>query len=187
MLACLRGIAIRGPVVGKQHAYALVRDWLGPMKEVDHEAALTELTRRYLAGHGPAGERDLARWAGLPLRDVRKGLTALGSEIEERGEGLVALARGPVAEELPPPRLLGPYDPVLLGWNSREDILGPHTELVTVNGLFRPFAMVEGRAVATWRLREGRVAIEPLARIPKAARAALDADAADVERFFAGA
>jgi hypothetical protein len=184
MLACLRGIAIRGPVVGKQHAYALVRDWLGPMREVDHEAALAELTRRYLAGHGPAGERDLARWAGLPLRDVRKGLTALGAEVEERGEGLVALVRAPAVEELPPPRLLGPYDPVLLGWASREDILGRHTELVTVNGLFRPFAMVEGRAVATWRLGEGRVAIEPLTRIPKAARAALDADAADVERVM---
>ena len=37
---------------------------------------------------------------------------------------------------------------MLLGWTSREDILGPHTHLVTVNGIFRPFAMVEGRAVA---------------------------------------
>ena len=184
MLACLRGIAVRGPTVGRQHAYALVRDWLGPLKEVDRESALTELARRYLAGHGPAGERDLARWAGLPLRDVRKGLTGLASELEERGEGLLSLARRPPAAELPPPRLLGPYDPVLLGWTSREDILGEHTGLVTVNGLFRPFAMVEGRAVATWRLAGGRVDIEPLGPIPKAARAALDADAVDVERFM---
>jgi DNA glycosylase AlkZ-like len=186
MLACLRGIAVRGPTVGKQHAYALVRDWLGPLKEVDRETALTELARRYLAGHGPAGERDLARWAGLPLRDVRKGLTGLASELEERGEGLYSLVRRPTAAALPPPRLLGPYDPVLLGWTSREDVLGEHTGLVTVNGLFRAFAMVEGRAVATWRLAEGRVEIEPLGPIPKASRAALDADAADVERFMEG-
>ena len=46
--------------------------------------------------------------------------------------------------------------------------------------------MVEGRAVATWRLAKGKVAIEPLGRISKAARAALDADAADVERFMEG-
>jgi hypothetical protein len=184
MLACLRGIAVRGPTVGRQHAYALVRDWLGPLKEVDRETALAELARRYLAGHGPAGERDLARWAGLPLRDVRKGLTGLASELEERGEGMLSLARRPPAAQLPPPRLLGPYDPVLLGWTSREDILGKHTRLVTVNGLFRPFAMVEGRAVATWRLAEGRVEIEPLGPIPKASRAALDADAASVERFM---
>ena len=184
MLACLRGIAVRGPTVGKQHAYALVRDWLGPLREVDHETALTELARRYLAGHGPAGERDLARWAGLPLRDVRKGLAALGSEIEEVGEGLFALVRRPPTAEPPSPRLLGPFEPVLLGWTSRGDILGSHTRLVTVNGIFRPFAMAEGRAVATWRLVKGRVEIEPLEPIPAATRAALDADAADVERFM---
>ena len=73
MLACLRGIAVRGPMTGKQHAYVLVPDWLGPQKPVDRDAALAELARRYLAGHGPATDRDLARWAGLPLRDSRAG------------------------------------------------------------------------------------------------------------------
>ena len=73
-LAALRGIVVRGPMVGKQHAYVLVRDWLGPQKPVDRDAALAELARRYLAGHGPADDRDLARWAGLPLRDARAGL-----------------------------------------------------------------------------------------------------------------
>ena len=29
MLASLRGIAVRGPMVGAQHAYVSVRDWLG--------------------------------------------------------------------------------------------------------------------------------------------------------------
>jgi hypothetical protein len=178
------GITVRGPMVGKQHAYVLVRDWLGPQGPVDRDAALAELARRYLAGHGPATDRDLARWAGLPLRDSRAGLAAIAAELEERGEGLVALKGASPAAELPPPRLLGAFDPVLLGWTSREDILGKHTGLVTVNGLFRPFAMVKGRAVATWRLAEGRVDIEPLGPIPKATRAALDADAADVERFM---
>jgi uncharacterized protein YcaQ len=184
MLTCLRGIAVRGPVSGKQHAYALVADWLGPQPEVDREAALAELARRYLAGHGPAGDRDLARWAGLPLRDARAGLEAIAAELDQRREGLVALAKAPPAAELPPPRLLGPFDPVLLGWTSRDDVLGPHGHLVTVNGIFKAFAMVEGRAAATWKLTKGKVAIEPLGRISKVARAALDADAADVERFM---
>ena len=175
MLACLRGIAVRGPMVGREHAYVLVRDWLGPLREIDREAALTELARRYLAGHGPAGERDLARWAGLPLRDVRKGLAALASELEDRGEGLVSLEQRRRGEpELPPPELLGPYDPVLLGWTSREEILGDQKQLVTVNGIFRPFAMVGGRAVATWKLSKGRVEIEPLVRISRGALAALE-------------
>ena len=76
---------------------------------------------------------------------------------------------------------------MLLGWTSREEVIGPHTQLVTINGLFRPFAMVKGRAVATWRLVKGRVEIEPLGRIAKKDRAVLDVDAADVERFMAAA
>lgn len=185
MLACLRGIAIRGPMAGREHAYALVRDWLGPQREVDHEAALGELARRYFAGHGPAGERDLARWSGLPLRDVRKGLTRLGSELEKRDDGLLALKRRRRPEaELPPPRLLGPYDPVLLGWASRDEILGSQKQLVTVNGVFRPFAMVGGRAAATWKLTKGKVSIEPLVPIARGSLAALDSEAEDVERFM---
>jgi hypothetical protein len=185
MLTCLRGIAVRGPMVGKHHAYVLVRDWLGPPEPVDRDVALAELARRYLIGHGPADDRDLAKWAGLPLRDARAGLGAIGSELEERDDGLVNLVSRPPAAEVPPPRLLGPFDPLLLGWTSREAILGPHAQLVTTNGLFRPFALVDGRAVATWRLVKGKVMIEPLGRIAKGASAALDADAADVERFMA--
>lgn len=183
-LAAVRGIVVRGPMAGKQHAYALVHDWLGPQKPVDRDAALAELARRYLAGHGPADDRDLARWAGLPLRDVRAGLGAIASELDERKDGLVALAKAPPAESLPPPRLLGAFDPLLLGWTSREDIVGPHKMLVTINGIFRPFALVDGRAVATWRLAGGKLTIEHLGRVTRKAAAALEADAARVLRFL---
>jgi hypothetical protein len=53
-----------------------------------------------------------------------------------------------------------------------------------MNGIFKPFAMVKGRAVGTWRLNRGKVTVEPLERIPKSALAALEADAADIERFM---
>ncbi len=183
-LATLRGIAVRGPMAGKEHAYALTRDWLGPQPEVDRETALAELARRYLAGHGPAGDRDLARWAGLPLRDSRAGLAAIASELDQREDGLVDLAKREPAAPMPEPMLLGAFDPLLLGWTSREDIIGPHQFLVTTNGIFRPFALVGGRAVATWRFTRNQVGIEPLERVTKKAMKALDADAADVERFL---
>ena len=187
MLACLRGLAIRGPMVGRQHAYALVRDWLGEPEPVDRGRALAELARRYLAGHGPAGERDLAKWAGLPLRDVRAGLAAIAPELEERGDGLVALAARSAPGEIPPPRLLGSYEPVLLGWASREPLIGADKAIVAVNGIFRPFALVDGRAAATWSLRDGEVAIEPFGRLEQTQARALDDEAADVLRFLAGA
>jgi hypothetical protein len=185
-LTCVRGIAVRGPMVGKEHAYVLVEDWLGSPKPVDRDAALAELARRYLVGHAPADDRDLARWAGLPLRDARTGLRAIASELVEREDGLLHLAARPPEAEVPPPRLLGAFDPVLLGWRSREAVLGPHTQLVTINGIFRPFAMVGGRAAATWKLNRGKVTIEPLGRLGKRANTALATDAADVERFMGG-
>jgi hypothetical protein len=172
-------------MAGREQAYALVRDWIGEPQPVDRDRALAELARRYLAGHGPAGDRDLARWAGLPLRDARAGLAAIAAELEERDDGLVDLAGRADAEALPPPRLLGSFDPVLLGWVSRAPLLGSHQGVVTVNGLFRPFALVRGRAAATWRLAEGKVTLEPFGRIPRGDAAALDADAADVVRFLA--
>jgi hypothetical protein len=184
-LAAARGILVRGPMAGRQHAYVLVRDWLGEQKPVDREQAVVELARRYLVGHGPADDRDLARWAGLPLRDARAGLEAISGELERRDDGLVELKKRPATGPMPPPRLLGAYDPLLLGWTSREEVVGPHEIFVAVNGLFRPFALVDGRAVATWKLAGGRVTLEPLGKVTKKAMTALDADAAEVERFFA--
>jgi hypothetical protein len=185
MLACLRGIAVRGPMSGRQHTYALVHDWLGEPAPVDRDAALAELARRYLAGHGPADDRDLAKWAGLPLRDVRAGLAAIGSELVQREDGLVELKRRPsTARSKPPAKLLGPYDPLLLGWTSREPVLGPHAEKVTTYGVFRPMALVDGRAAATWTMPGGQVDIEPFEPLKRADREALAAEAEDVVRFL---
>ena len=74
LLASIRGLVVRGPVAGRDQAFALASDWLGaPPAALGREAALGELARRYLAGHAPADDRDLARWAGIGLRDARLG------------------------------------------------------------------------------------------------------------------
>jgi uncharacterized protein YcaQ len=186
-LASLRGRAVRGPVVDGQHAYVLVTDWMDEPDEVDRTRALPELARRYLRGHGPAVDRDLARWAGLPLRDARAGLAAIASELEQRDDGLVDLAGRPPAAELPPPRLLGPFEPLLLGWTSREAVVGEHHSAITVNGIFRPFALVRGRAAATWRMPGGEVVLETFRPPSRAVAAALRKEADDVVRFLGSA
>ncbi len=186
LLASLRGIAVRGPMIGPDHAYVLVRDWLGTPPRAggpSRDQALAELARRYLAGHGPATERDLARWAGLPLRDARRGLSAIAAKLEQRDDALADL-KGQASAPLPPPRLLGSYDPVLLGWASREQITGAHQQLVTSNGLFRPFAMAGGRAVGIWSLAAGEIALRPFDPLAPAVARALAADAGDVTRFL---
>jgi hypothetical protein len=170
MKATLAGVCVRGPLVGKEQAFVLVRDWLGPQRPVEREVALGELGRRYLAGHGPSSPQDLVKWAGIPLRDARSALAGLSPPTTEA--------------PMPGPQLLGPWDELLLGWASREDVLhGSAAEVVTLNGIFHPIALVQGRAVATWSVSTGEVM--PFAPLSAAVTKALAVEAADVQRFLA--
>jgi len=184
MLACLRGIAVRGPFRGRRHAYVLAHDWVGAPRPVARERALAQLARRYLEGHAPADDRDLAKWAGLPLRDARAGFSAIAAEIRER-DGLLELKRTQRAGS-PRACLLDQWDPLLVGWRSRELLLERYPRRDSPAAHFRPFAYVGARAVATWTLRTGAVSIDgPFARVTRVENDALAADATDVERFLA--
>ena len=65
-------------------------------------------------------------------------------------------------------------------------ILGTHRAVITVNGIFRPFALVRGHAVATWTMPDGEVVLEPFAHLAPEDRDALALDANDVVRYLAG-
>ena len=210
-----RGIAVQGPMIGAEHAFVHAREWLGtavvPPSSGERERALAELARRYLVGHGPATDADLAKWAGLPLRDARAGLRTIGAELVEIGGGLVDLASRRPDWEQPdvaagpavgagagpaepattlPPRLLPSWDPSLVGWTSRGPILRRADEPNVIppgGGLFRPFATVDGVAAATWGVRRLgerlEVRIDPFRALEPDAVAALDAEAEDVACF----
>jgi hypothetical protein len=184
--ATLLGLVVRGPVIGGDQAFVGVEDWLGRSPELpDRDVLLGELARRYLAGHGPATDRDLAKWSGLPVRDARRGFTGIADDLVDCGAGLVDLAGGSAGDPgVPPPLLLGSFDPLLLGWASREDVLGDHPGVVTTNGVFRPVVLVNGRVVGTWGLPGGRATLNPTTRLTAATRSALAAEAAAVERFL---
>jgi len=81
-----------------------------------------------------------------------------GSGLVDHGDGLASLAEQRADDELPAPVLLGPFDPVLHGWRSRALVVGDdEAGVVTSNGIFRPVALVGGRAVAVWSLAAGRL------------------------------
>jgi DNA glycosylase AlkZ-like len=193
-LAALRGIAVLGPVCADgAHAFALTRDWLGApapraLDGPDRDAALAELARRYLAGHGPAAPADLAAWSGLPLRDARAGLQAIASELSRGGDDLVDLAAREPAPDAIPPRLLAAFDPYLLGWKDRAfAVPARHAKRVHPGGgMLRATATVDGIAVGTWSAAGGEVELELFARVAAAQRAELSADGRDVERFAQG-
>jgi hypothetical protein len=205
-----RGYAVLGPVVDGEHAFAHAREWLGvgamplqligaPLIGERREVALAELARRYLRGHGPATDRDLAKWSGLPLRDSRFGLRAIAGELVELESGLLDLAdRRPSAFELEarsasetlPPRLLPAFDPCLLGWTEREPFLRRVDEpraIPTGGGVFRPVATVDGVVAATWGVRRQgdriSVRLDPFEPLDSGAEAAIAAEVADVARF----
>ncbi len=188
--AAVAGLVVRGPMLGGQHAYVLVRDWLPPAGRAglaSREPALAELARRYLTGHGPAHERDLARWAGLPLRDARAGLQAIAGELRTEPEGLIDLARRAGARRappLPPPRLLGAFEPLLVGWTSRTHVLGEHDAKVVTGGMFRNFALVRGRPVASWRFQGAGIQLERFADVSVQDAQALDDDARALLEFL---
>jgi hypothetical protein len=167
--ATLEGWVVRGPMLGTQQGFVLVSDWLGPQPKVDRDVALGELGHRYLAAHGPSTDRDLAKWAGVTLGDARRALAGLTHAVETGAD------RGPV--------LLGPWDEVLCGWASRDDVLGGNSSVVTSNGIFKPIALVDGVAVATWSVPTG--ALAPFAPLPGDVRRALATDYVDVRRFLA--
>jgi hypothetical protein len=51
-------------------------------------------------------------------------------------------------------------------------------------GLFRPFALVRGRAAGIWSMRAGEVALAPFGRLRAEHAETLRNDAADVVRFL---
>lgn len=185
--ATLDGLVVRGPIVGREHAFVLAEEWLGPRRPVDRDRALAELARRYLAGHGPADARDLVKWAGITLRDARAGLDAIAPSLVQRPDGLLDVAgRRPASPPWPPPpRLLGAFDPLLLGWASRELVLEDPQEVLTTNGIIRPVVLIDGRAAGTWAMPKGRVSLRLWnAAGAGAAADALAAEAAAVEDYL---
>ncbi|HSO98973.1 MAG TPA: winged helix DNA-binding domain-containing protein [Solirubrobacteraceae bacterium] len=183
--AALDGVLVRGPLDGAEQAYVRTEDWIGRAPRIDRDRSLAELARRYVAGHGPANARDLARWAGLPLRDARAGLAAIASELVPDGE-LVALRGAPPPPPLPPPILLGSFEPLLLGWNDRSLVTGEFSKALVSGGIFRPFALVRGRAGALWRLDRGGVEIEPLIVLTPGELAALRRDGERIRVYLGG-
>jgi Winged helix DNA-binding domain len=195
--ASLEGRIVRGPVVGAEQRYALVSDWLpSAANEVariaaDRERALRELALRYLAGHGPADARDLAKWAGLTLRDARAGLGALSGRLRERDGGLVELGGRPRIAGPPGPRLLGAFEPLLMGWCSREGVLGQHDARVVSGGIFRAFAFVfasdadhPAGPVGTWKFSRDGVELSPFNRLDDRLQDALERDGQALLRFL---
>jgi hypothetical protein len=191
-LATGEGLAILGPDRGSETLLALAREWVGERPRHDRDAAVAELTRRYLRAFGPATETDFAGWSGLPLRDVRTGLTRIGGELtevrvgEHRAWTLRGATRRPGGRII---RLLPAWDNYLMGHRDRDFIAGPERwpRIMPGGGLIRPTILVDGVAVGTWSMRrkggKAQVELDPFDELDDETTAAIRAEIQDIRRF----
>jgi hypothetical protein len=194
--AANRGLVCRGPDLGGEPSYVLLADWAGEQRQLEPDAALAELARRYLAGHGPAGPHDLAAWSGLPVPRARRAFELVAGELDEVRAGerrlwtLAAAAGDPAAAERPNVRLLGQFDAYLLGYRGRELVLEARfaRRIQAGGGMVQPALLVDGRVLGTWRQQRRRgglaVEVEPFEPLDRALLPAVEAEAGDLGRFL---
>lgn len=180
------GVVCLGPTSGGDPQRVVLLDDHVPRRRLDRDEALGALARRYFTGHGPATVHDLARWAGLPLRDVRAGVAVTGDALERLVvDGTEHLMSPATPERLREHRraaqgvvLLPAFDEFVLGYVDRTAQLpAVHADQVEPggNGVFRPVVVARGIVVATWRrgARGGEPVVIPFTELTKTVAAAL--------------
>ena len=159
-----------------------------PRRALKVEAALDEVVRRHLRAFGPAGPEDVANWINWKPKPVREAFARLESELvgleSEHGRALYDLpdAPRPDPEAEAPPRLLAPFDSVLLAYapKRRARILpDKHRDSVYERANLRvlPTYLIDGRVAGTWgtEVKRGEVALtlSPLEKLPRGSKTAL--------------
>lgn len=175
--------------------YALLDDWIGPAEPavVDDEAR-RDLIRMYLRGFGPASIAGIQTWSGLTgLRPLVRQMDAEWELIRVDGPGgeeLYDLDGLPIVDgDAPAPvRLIAPFDHILVAQAPADRIRVADPDLfgrtVTPNGRSPGFLLVDGRLAGTWRVVDGRVALDFLTEVAPAARRGAQAEAQRLEEFL---
>jgi hypothetical protein len=182
------GTLCLGPTRDGEQLFVLLDEWVPGPRRLGREEALAELALRFFTGHGPATVADLARWAGLPVRDVRAGVAAVRARLATLEVGgrehlmapetpdLLAAHRADAERLL----LLPGFDEFVLGYADRSCAVPPEFAQRIVpgsNGVFRPTVVVAGRVVGTWRWTgtgtRRRLDAEPFTAFPDDVAAAL--------------
>lgn len=181
--ASQRGVTCIAPDVDGQQTFVLLDDWVPDPVRLDRDEALTTITRRYVASHGPASVRDLAGWTGLTMADVRRGIAGAGDDVVAvQVDDRPMLAHGEAVDRShasPSGVLALPgFDEYLLGFKDRS-LMADAAVMAEVipggNGVFRATFVRDGRVVGTWTrtIGRGRVTVDarPLVRTNARGRA----------------
>lgn len=131
----VEAILCSGPRRAGKQTYALVDERVPPAPRRTRDEALAELASRYLAGHGPAQDVDLAWWSGLTLVDARRALAAAERTLDREvigdrtfwsaGDGTSTSTADRRQGHHPTVNLLPNFDELLVAFGDRRDALDP--------------------------------------------------------------
>jgi len=169
----------------------LAEDWVGPVDATEDDG-LAHLVRAYLRAFGPAPWRDIGLWAGVSVSDAKRGGERLDL-VRHRdldGRELLDLPDAPLPDPATPApvRFLPHWDALLLVHARRTGIL-PEEHRGKVFQTKNPFSvgtvLVDGRVVAGWSLRDGRIAVTPYENLRAMDRRAVEDEREALEAFHA--
>jgi len=137
--------------------YVLIEDWIG--RELTRSPhGWSALAQRYLNSYGPASLIDFATWSGAFMGEARDAFNALPlMAIDVGGETVWMLEeQAPLlAQEFEAyVRLIPAYDPLLLGYQSRQWLVRTEfaRQIHPGGGVLRPTVLVNGEAAGTWQM-----------------------------------
>jgi len=167
--------------------------WREPLAPPAEGAA--RVVRDYLAGYGPAARDDIEQFTSFKVRQISPFLDGLRTYEDERGRVLFDLPQARIAPAGldAPVRFLPAFDSIILAHRDRSRIL-PDEYLDVVlrrrNATTLATFTVDGLIAGSWtaeRVRgRFRLAAEPFAPLPAAARREVEAERDALERFYNG-
>ncbi|MGO4599762.1 winged helix DNA-binding domain-containing protein [Terrabacter sp. 2RAF25] len=202
---CMTGLLCQGPIIGRQPSFVLIDSWVPHSRKPSREEGLATMAERYLRGHGPVTEKDLAGWLLKPLGLTREALALVEHQlVREEVDGQVWLshvdrAGGPRAGALDTSEPLGhsgvhllpQWDEFLLGYKSRDVTLPPehfHRVVPGRNMVFKPTLVIDGEVAGTWRRQQGTrrtvVEVSPFVPLGASRRRDVERAAAAYGRFL---
>lgn len=171
-----------------QTTYACLDEWVGAPLSPPSPASLIS---RYLRAFGPATVADVQTWAGI----TRLGEVAASMDLrryrDPDGRELLDLPELTVPDEdVPaPPRLLGPFDQMILSYADRTRVIPDacRKRVITQNGLVKGTLLVDGQVCGLWDIKATRKAavleLSPFEKLAKRDLTALEKSAAELVQW----
>lgn len=176
--AALHGLICLASMDAKDQNYALLEEWVKPVKAKTRDEALAELAWRYFGSRGPATIKDFIWWSGLSATEARAGFEDIKSKLVSE---TIAQTIYWMSTDIASPKgkasafALPGFDEYILGYQDRSAVLAPrHAEKVCPgkNGMFASTIVIDGQVVGTWKrtVKKNAIAITavPFNRLSKA-------------------